>query len=82
MQCPGSSDRYFQTDNAADKLVPEGIEGRVAYKGRLKEIIHQQMGGLRSCMGRPAVVPLTYCVPKRNSYASAVRVSRRATFTT
>ncbi|MBN0888963.1 IMP dehydrogenase, partial [Pseudomonas aeruginosa] len=40
----GSSDRYFQSDNAADKLVPEGIEGRVAYKGRLKEIIHQQMG--------------------------------------
>ncbi len=47
----GSSDRYFQSDNAADKLVPEGIEGRVAYKGYLKEIIHQQMGGLRSCMG-------------------------------
>ena len=47
----GSSDRYFQSDNAADKLVPEGIEGRVPYKGRLKEIIHQQMGGLRSAMG-------------------------------
>ena len=47
----GSSDRYFQTDNAADKLVPEGIEGRVPYKGRLKEIIHQLMGGLRSSMG-------------------------------
>ncbi|KXI22875.1 IMP dehydrogenase [Photobacterium sanguinicancri] len=47
----GSSDRYFQTDNAADKLVPEGIEGRVAYKGHIKEIIHQQMGGLRSSMG-------------------------------
>ncbi|MBF8999124.1 MULTISPECIES: IMP dehydrogenase [Vibrio] len=47
----GSSDRYFQTDNAADKLVPEGIEGRTPYKGRLKEIVHQQMGGLRSCMG-------------------------------
>ncbi|MGL5286810.1 MAG: IMP dehydrogenase [Aeromonas sp.] len=47
----GSSDRYFQSDNAADKLVPEGIEGRVPYKGRLKEIIHQQMGGLRSSMG-------------------------------
>ena len=47
----GSSDRYFQTDNAADKLVPEGIEGRVPNKGRLKEIIHQQMGGLRSSMG-------------------------------
>lgn len=47
----GSSDRYFQNDNAADKLVPEGIEGRVAYKGYLKAIVHQQMGGLRSCMG-------------------------------
>ena len=47
----GSSDRYFQSDNAADKLVPEGIEGRIPYKGYLKEIIHQQMGGLRSCMG-------------------------------
>ena len=47
----GSSDRYFQSDNAADKLVPEGIEGRVAYKGLLSNIIHQQMGGLRSCMG-------------------------------
>ncbi len=47
----GSSDRYFQSDNAADKLVPEGIEGRVPYKGKVKEIIHQQMGGLRSSMG-------------------------------
>ncbi|TDW53697.1 IMP dehydrogenase [Oceanimonas baumannii] len=47
----GSSDRYFQSDNAADKMVPEGIEGRVPYKGKLKEIIHQQMGGLRSAMG-------------------------------
>jgi len=46
-----SSDRYFQSDNAADKLVPEGIEGRVPYKGALAQIIHQQMGGLRSCMG-------------------------------
>ncbi|MBK4775511.1 IMP dehydrogenase [Candidatus Pantoea edessiphila] len=44
----GSSDRYFQFHR---KLVPEGIEGRVPYKGNLKEIIHQQMGGLRSCMG-------------------------------
>lgn len=38
----GSSDRYFQTDNAADKLVPEGIEGRVAYKGLLKTIVHHK----------------------------------------
>ena len=44
----GSADRYFQSDNAADKLVPEGIEGRVAYKGALRDIIHQEMGGLRS----------------------------------
>ncbi|WWO95381.1 MAG: IMP dehydrogenase [Candidatus Dasytiphilus stammeri] len=47
----GSSDRYFQSDNAIDKLVPEGIEGRVPYKGNVKDIINQQMGGLRSCMG-------------------------------
>lgn len=47
----GSSDRYFQSDNAAEKLVPEGIEGRVAYKGSLRGIVHQQMGGLRSAMG-------------------------------
>ena len=47
----GSSDRYFQTSNEAEKLVPEGIEGRVPYKGPIAAIIHQQMGGLRSAMG-------------------------------
>jgi len=48
----GSSDRYFQeTVSAADKLVPEGIEGRVPYKGNLAAIINQLMGGLRSGMG-------------------------------
>jgi IMP dehydrogenase len=47
----GSSDRYFQGSNNAEKLVPEGIEGRVAYKGPIENIIHQQMGGLRSSMG-------------------------------
>ncbi|MDN7125126.1 IMP dehydrogenase [Pseudidiomarina terrestris] len=47
----GSSDRYFQASNEAEKLVPEGIEGRVAYKGPMATIIHQQMGGLRSAMG-------------------------------
>ena len=51
-QKDGSSDRYFQkTDGEADKLVPEGIEGRVAYKGPVAAIIHQQMGGIRSSMG-------------------------------
>ena len=54
----GSSDRYFQSDNAADKLVPEGIEGRIPYKGYLKEIIHQQMGGLPDYMKLGLVEPL------------------------
>lgn len=51
-QSQGSSDRYFQefTDDAK-KLVPEGIEGRVPYKGPISSIIHQILGGLRSCMG-------------------------------
>jgi len=47
----GSSDRYFQTDAAVDKLVPEGIEGRVPYKGMLSGVVHQLMGGLRASMG-------------------------------
>ncbi|WP_444925568.1 IMP dehydrogenase [Microbulbifer sp. TRSA002] len=48
----GSSDRYFQdASKGAEKLVPEGIEGRVPYKGPLSAIVHQMMGGLRSAMG-------------------------------
>ena len=48
----GSSDRYFQdSENNADKLVPEGIEGRVPYKGSVISVIHQLMGGLRASMG-------------------------------
>jgi IMP dehydrogenase len=50
-QSNGSSDRYFQDSSNAEKLVPEGIEGRVAYKGPISTIIHQQLGGLRSAMG-------------------------------
>ena len=51
-QNQGSSDRYFQDSSAgAEKLVPEGIEGRVPYKGPLAAIIHQLMGGLRASMG-------------------------------
>ncbi|WP_160060513.1 IMP dehydrogenase [Psychromonas sp. L1A2] len=67
----GSSDRYFQSDNAADKLVPEGIEGRVAYKGKVKEIIHQQMGGVRSSMG------LTGCatIKEMNTKAMFVKIT-------
>ncbi|MDA3050249.1 IMP dehydrogenase [Campylobacter sp. JMF_02 ED1] len=47
----GSSDRYFQEGTAKEKLVPEGIEGRVPYAGMLKDVIFQLVGGLRSAMG-------------------------------
>ena len=50
-QAHGSSDRYFQAELAAEKLVPEGIEGRVPYKGSMRPIIHQMVGGIRSSMG-------------------------------
>ena len=47
----GSADRYFQKDAASDKLVPEGIEGQVSYKGPAAAVIHQLVGGLRAAMG-------------------------------
>ncbi|WP_163532930.1 IMP dehydrogenase [Helicobacter suis] len=47
----GSSDRYFQEGLASEKLVPEGIEGRVPYRGRVADILYQLVGGLRSSMG-------------------------------
>jgi IMP dehydrogenase len=47
----GSADRYFQKDAASDKLVPEGIEGQVPYKGSCAAVIHQLVGGLRAAMG-------------------------------
>ena len=47
----GSKDRYFQEGAGSSKLVPEGIEGKVPYRGPLSEIIYQLMGGLRSGMG-------------------------------
>lgn len=50
-QSHGSGDRYFQEGRAAEKLVPEGIEGRVPYKGPISAVIHQLLGGLRSGMG-------------------------------
>jgi IMP dehydrogenase len=50
-QKEGSSDRYFQEGNDYEKLVPEGIEGRVPYKGSLVAVVHQLLGGLRSSMG-------------------------------
>jgi IMP dehydrogenase len=70
-QKEGSSDRYFQDSNKADKLVPEGIEGRVAYKGPITNIIQQQMGGVRAAMG------LTGCanIEEMNSKPEFVRIS-------
>jgi IMP dehydrogenase len=51
-QAQGSSDRYFQDlTDGSEKLVPEGIEGRVPYKGSVQSLIHQMLGGVRSCMG-------------------------------
>jgi len=50
-QKEGSSDRYFQESSDQDKLVPEGIEGRVPYKGSLLAIVHQMVGGIRASMG-------------------------------
>ena len=47
----GSTDRYFQEGTAADKLVPEGIEGRVPYRGKIESVVHQMVGGLRASMG-------------------------------
>jgi IMP dehydrogenase len=47
----GSNDRYFQEGTAADKLVPEGIEGMVPYRGKVADVVHQLIGGLRASMG-------------------------------
>jgi len=71
-QQQGSSDRYFQEDaDSSDKLVPEGIEGRVPYKGALTAIIHQALGGIRASMG------YTGCetIEKLHSNAKFVRVT-------
>ena len=63
----GSSDRYFQdVEDDVKKFVPEGIEGRVAYKGLLKEVVYQYTGGLRAGMG--------YCG------ASTIEELQKATF--
>lgn len=70
-QQQGSSDRYFQDAKKAEKLVPEGIEGRVAYKGPITNIIQQQMGGVRAAMG------LTGCatIEQLNTEPQFVRIS-------
>ena len=47
----GSADRYFQQDVSQMKLVPEGIEGQVPYKGPAKDVVHQLVGGIKAAMG-------------------------------
>ncbi len=60
----GSADRYFQKDAASDKLVPEGIEGQVPYKGSANAVIHQMVGWLRAAMGYTGCA--TVCEMRRN----------------
>ncbi|HEX7457635.1 MAG TPA: IMP dehydrogenase, partial [Ginsengibacter sp.] len=85
----GSSDRYFQNgEEQAKKFVPEGIEGRVAYKGFLSEVVHQFTGGLRAGMGycgakdiaslqRAAFIKITNA-GMRESHAHDVEITREA----
>jgi IMP dehydrogenase len=85
----GGSDRYFQdAENDAKKYVPEGIEGRVAYKGYLREIVYQFIGGLRAGMGycgaatitdlqRSTFVKITNA-GMRESHAHDVEITREA----
>jgi IMP dehydrogenase len=68
----GSSDRYFQEDAGAPrKLVPEGIEGRVPYKGPLSESVYQLVGGLRSAMGYTGCATIS----EVNDKARFIRIS-------
>ncbi len=65
----GSSDRYFQED--ADKLVPEGVEGRVPYKGSLADTVFQMLGGIRSGMGSCG----TATIDELRKYSQFVRIT-------
>lgn len=67
----GSKDRYFQDSQSADKLVPEGIEGRVPYKGALSAIVHQLLGGVRSAMGYTGCAS----IPELHEKAEFVRIT-------
>ena len=85
----GSKDRYFQDEANADKLVPEGIEGRVPYRGPLRNIVHQLAGGLRASMGyvgcgtiedmrtRPQFVKIT-SAGVRESHVHDVTITKEA----
>lgn len=78
----GSKDRYFQDASDADKLVPEGIEGRVPYRGPVGGIIHQLIGGLRATMGYVGCATVEKCAPSRSSSRSPAPVNAKAMCTT
>ena len=79
----GSSDRYFQDNEGnVEKLVPEGIEGRVPYKGSIAQVIHQLVGGLRSSMGYLGCATIADMHEKRSSWKSLPPASRNPTSTT
>ncbi len=67
----GSKDRYFQTEKEASKLVPEGIEGRVPYRGQLANILYQLVGGLRSGMGYTGSKDIETLRTQRSSFVRA-----------
>jgi IMP dehydrogenase len=67
----GSKDRYFQEGLSVDKLVPEGIEGRVPYRGALRNSVHQLVGGLRSAMGYTGCAT----IPELQQNAQFIRIS-------
>jgi IMP dehydrogenase len=64
----GSKDRYFQTETHASKLVPEGIEGRVPYRGAVANILYQMVGGLRSGMGYTGSKDIETLRTRRSSF--------------
>ncbi len=88
-QSHGSADRYFQESGEIEKLVPEGIEGRVPYKGPLSAIVHQLIGGIRAAMGytgcatmeefrtRPQFMRVTYA-GMRESHVHEVQITKEA----
>ncbi len=78
----GSSDRYFQdASKGIEKLVPEGIEGRVACKGPMRNIVHQLVGGIRAPWATPVAPPWTKCVPSPSLFALPMPVCVRVTST-
>ena len=79
----GSADRYFQQDvKDTLKLVPEGVEGQVPYKGAAATVLHQLVGGLRAAMGYVGAATSPTCTRRRSSCASPAPACARATCTT